>query len=181
MQSVERWTDSEGFDFFPSSLDFTVTRCHLHYQYCMSLLALQRWAHISPREIDNMNPITSDKASSRKSSHPKKLIIDTLQNIELQPFLTLKLHQFPQTHCSNTSSLSFRFRVKSNYRSRSPDLITDELYGIKPFWCYWESTICDLAFLLHHILKALHTVCFNVWANCFLLLFFMTKFEKAAF
>lgn len=109
------WKD--GLIFFPFLSGF--------HSYTMSsplsiLHALQRWAHISPWEIDNMNPITSDKASSRKSSHPKKLIIDTSKNITLHPFSTLKLHQFPQSHCSNTSSLSFRSRVKRQWQVKKP-------------------------------------------------------------
>lgn len=171
----ERWAD-----FFPFLSGF--------HSYTMSsplsiLHALQRWAHISPWEIDNMNPITSDKASSRKSSHPKKLIIDTSKNIALQPFLTVKLHStlhFHKAtvqihlHCLSGPGLT------GNDRSRSPGSITDEFYGINPFWSYCESTIHDLALLLQHILKALHPVCFNVLANCLLLLFVMIKFEKAA-
>lgn len=65
--------------------DFTVTRCHLYYQHRMRLFALQRWAHVSLWERDDMNPISSDKASSSKSSHPKKLITDTSKNVEPPP------------------------------------------------------------------------------------------------
>lgn len=67
--------------FSPHLLDFPVAGCHFYYQYCMRLLVLQWWPHISPWEIADKNLITSDKASSRQSSHLKKLITDSSKNI----------------------------------------------------------------------------------------------------
>lgn len=86
MQSVQRWTD---LIFLPSS-DFHSNTMSSLLSILHETPALQRWARISLWEIHNMNPITSDKASSRKSSHPKKLITDTSKNTGLQLFLTLK-------------------------------------------------------------------------------------------
>lgn len=97
----------------------------------MRLFALQRWAHVSLWEIDNMNPISSDKASSRKSSHPKKLITDTSKNVEPppRPSLTLKQQQLSHTLSSNECQTSSR----SNYQSNRWRLITGQLYSIKVF------------------------------------------------
>lgn len=55
--------------------------------------ALLRWAPVSLREIDNMNPITSDKACSRKSSHPKKAHYRHLEEYGAAAIFTLKIHR----------------------------------------------------------------------------------------
>lgn len=99
MQSatVRGWTEIRTVC---STVDFSLTWCHLYYHCYVRVLALQGWAQISLWDTHNMNPITSDKASSWQSSHPKKLIKDTSKNTNTHLWKTL---------CLNKLSALFKF------------------------------------------------------------------------